>query len=54
MQINRTGIWLLAFFFCFGVAFLVVNFVVLETATFLMIGAIWVLVSLGLARLCDP
>jgi hypothetical protein len=48
MQINRTGIWLLALFFFGGVAFLIVNFAVFATAAFLMIGVIWVLVSLGL------
>lgn len=46
MQINRTGYFLLAFFFLGGVAFTILEFTVLPFP--LLIGPIWILVSLGL------
>lgn len=46
MQINRTGYFLLAFFFLGGLAFTIVEFTVLPFPIF--IGPIWMLVSAGL------
>ena len=46
MQINRTGYWLLAFFFVGGLIFTVVEFTVFPFPIFL--GPIWVITSLGL------
>ena len=46
MQINRTGYFLLAFFFIGGVIFTVLEFTVFPFPIFL--GPIWVLVSTGL------
>lgn len=52
MQVNRTGIWLIGFFGLFGLAFVVAGFVVpipVEgRATFILLGAIWFLVAVGL------
>ncbi|HXF31486.1 MAG TPA: hypothetical protein VN522_08185 [Solirubrobacterales bacterium] len=53
MQINRTGIGLIAFFLIFGAAFAVVPFLLgidgEATAIFASIGLIWVVVAIGLA-----
>ena len=46
MQINRTGYFLLAFFFLGGVAFTIIDFAVLPFP--ILIGPIWMLVSIGL------
>jgi hypothetical protein len=46
MQINRTGYFLLAFFFVGGLIFTVVEFTVFPFPIFL--GPIWVVVSVGL------
>lgn len=46
MQINRTGYFLLAFFFIGGVIFTVLEFTVFPSP--ILIGPIWVLVSTGL------
>ena len=46
MQINRTGYFLLAFFFLGGLAFTIVEFTVLPFPIFL--GPIWMLTSAGL------
>ena len=46
MQINRTGYFLLAFFFLGGVAFTFVDFVLL--GGMIWIGPIWIVVSVGL------
>jgi hypothetical protein len=53
MQLNRTGIGLIAFFLIFGAAFAVVPFLIgadgQVTAILASIGVIWVVVALGLA-----
>jgi hypothetical protein len=46
MQINRTGYFLLAFFFFGGLAFTIVEFTVLPFPIFL--GPIWMIVATGL------
>ena len=46
MQINRTGVFLIAFFFLGGLIFTVLEFTVLPFPIFL--GPIWVVVSAGL------
>jgi hypothetical protein len=52
MQLNRTGIWLLAFFGLGGLGFVVAGAVVPipaeGRATFILLGAIWVAVVIGL------
>ena len=48
MQLNRTGILLIAFFGLMGIGFLILNFTVFSTSAFFLIGVIWVAVSLGL------
>lgn len=52
MQVNRVGIWLIAFFGIFGLAFVAAGALVpipIEgRATFILLGAIWFLVALGL------
>jgi len=53
VQINRTGIGLIAFFLIFGAAFAVVPFLIgadgQVTAILASIGVIWIVVALGLA-----
>jgi hypothetical protein len=53
VQINRTGIGLIAFFLIFGAAFVVFPFLLgvdgEATAIFASIGLIWVVVAIGLA-----
>jgi hypothetical protein len=46
MQINRTGYYLLAFFFLGGLAFTILEFTVLPFP--ILIGPIWMVVSIGL------
>ena len=46
MQINRTGYWLLGFFFFGGLVFTIIEFTLLPFPIFL--GPIWMIVSTGL------
>ncbi len=48
MQLNRTGIILIAFFRLFGIGFLIAQLHGNRTSAFFLIGVIWVAVSLGL------